>query len=285
MHAFGLSRALWYKAPLEVRSAVASEVMAKRKGETSRAEVTEGLVKLAEGDPVAKVRLGARLRNYFLTGLVVVGPITITLYIARYVIQSVDQWVKPYIPAIYNPDTYLPFPVPGFGLLFAIISIMVIGALAANLIGRSVISAGEVMLNRMPVVRNVYRGTKQIFESVVTASAPNQQAFQKVAVMEFPSKGIWAIVFVTGEAAAEIKSVAPEHDLVSVFMPTHLLPPSGFVVFVPRASVVPIDMTVEDAAKIIISAGLVNPKVQKKLQDLAENATTGRPVTVAPVGT
>ena len=124
--------------------------------------------------------------------------------------------------------------MPGFGLLFAIILLTMIGALAANLIGRSIITASEVMLNRMPLVRNVYRGTKQIFESVVTASAPNQQAFQKVAVMEFPSKGIWAIVFVTGEAAAEIKGVAPDKDLVSVFMPTHFLPPSGFVVFVPR---------------------------------------------------
>jgi uncharacterized membrane protein len=260
--------------------------MPKRKDQNTsgkpRAEVTEGLVKLAEGDPVVRVRLSARLRNYFLTGLVVVGPITITLYIARYVIQSVDQWVKPYIPALYNPDTYLPFAVPGFGLLFAIIAIMLIGALAANLIGRTVISAGEVMLNRMPVVRNVYRGTKQIFESVVTASAPNQQAFQKVAVMEFPSKGIWAIVFVTGEAAAEIKTIGPDKDLVSVFLPTHLLPPSGFVVFVPRASVIPIDMSVEDAAKIIISAGLVNPKTQKKLQDLADGVVTGRPTTTVP---
>jgi uncharacterized membrane protein len=261
--------------------------MSKRKdvkaGGKPRAEVTEGLVKLAESDPVVRVRLGARLRNYFLTGLVVVGPITITLYIARYVIQSVDQWVKPYIPAVYNPDTYLkPFALPGFGLLFAILAITMIGALAANLIGRTVISAGELMLNRMPIVRNVYRGTKQIFESVVTASAPNQQAFQKVALMEFPSKGIWAIVFVTGEAAIEIKSVAPESDLVSVFMPTHFLPPSGFVVFVPRASVIPIEMSVEDAAKIIISAGLVNPKTQKKLQDLADNAVTGRPTTTVP---
>jgi uncharacterized membrane protein len=240
-----------------------------------RAELTEGLAKLAEGDPQPKVSLGARLRNYFLTGLVVVGPVTITLYIAKYVIDAVDRFVKPYIPAVYNPDTYLPFALPGFGLLFAIILLTMIGALAANLIGRWIISAGEVMLSRMPVVRNVYRGTKQIFESVVTASAPNQQAFQKVAVMQFPSPGIWAIVFITGEAANEIRSISPDQDLVSVFMPTHLLPPSGFVVFVPRSSVTPVDLTVEDAAKIIISAGMVNPKTQKRLQDLAQAARNG----------
>jgi uncharacterized membrane protein len=262
--------------------------MSKRRDKTAekstpRAEVSEGLAKLAEGDPDQRVRIGARIRNYFLTGLVVVGPVTITLYIARYVIESVDRWVKPYIPAVYNPDTYLPFALPGFGLLFAIIALTMIGALAANLIGRSIISASEVMLGRMPVVRNVYRGTKQIFESVVTASAPNQQAFQKVGIMEFPSKGIWAIVFITGEAAQEIRGVLPESDLVSVFLPTHLLPPSGFVVFVPRANVIAIELSVEDAAKIIISAGLVNPKTQKKLQDLADASQprTGRP-TVPP---
>jgi uncharacterized membrane protein len=264
--------------------------MLRRKDKTTgkpapRAEVSEGLAKLAEGDPKQKVSLGARVRNYFLTGLVVVGPVTITLYIARYVIDAVDRFVKPYIPAVYNPDTYLPFALPGFGLLFAIILLTLIGALAANLIGRSIISASEVMLGRMPVVRNVYKGTKQIFESVVTASAPNQQAFQKVALMEFPSKGIWAIVFITGEAAQEIQCVVADQDLVSVFLPTHLLPPSGFVVFVPRASVIPIDLTVEDAAKIIISAGLVNPKTQRKLQDLADAAPprTGRPQSGAPV--
>jgi uncharacterized membrane protein len=241
----------------------------------TRAELTEGLAKLTEDDTPDRVGLGARLRNYFLTGLVVVGPVTITLYIANYVIDAVDRFVKPYIPAIYNPDTYLPYHLPGFGLLFAIIMLTMIGALAANLIGRSIISVGEMMLGRMPVVRNVYRGTKQIFESVVTASAPNQQAFQKVALMEFPSKGIWAIVFVTGEAATEIRNHRPDDDLVSVFMPTHLLPPSGFVVFVPRASVTPIELSVEDAAKIIISAGMAKPDTQKRLQDMADAARTG----------
>ena len=133
----------------------------------------------------------------------VVGPVTITLYIAWYFINIVDAWVKPYIPRIYNPEYYLHFPVPGVGLVFAIVGLTLIGALAANLLGRSLISAGELMLGRMPIVRNVYQGLKQIFESVVTASAPSQ-GFQKVALMEFPSKGIWSLVFVTGDAAEQI---------------------------------------------------------------------------------
>ena len=123
----------------------------------------------------------------------------------------------------------------------------------------------------MPIVRNVYQGLKQIFESVVTASTPNQ-SFQKVALMEFPSKGIWSIVFVTGDAASQIATEFPGVDLISVFMPTGMLPPSGFVCFVPRAHVLPVKMTVEDAAKIIISAGMVNPETQAGLKELADKA-------------
>jgi uncharacterized membrane protein len=249
------------------------------------AELKAGLAKLALDAAPEPLHAGARLRNYFLTGLVVVGPVTITLYIAWYFINIIDAWVKPYIPRIYNPEYYLHFPVPGVGLLFAIIGLTLIGALAANLLGRSLISAGELMLGRMPIVRNVYQGLKQIFESVVTASAPSK-GFQKVALMEFPSKGIWSLVFVTGDAAEQISAEIPGEDLISVFMPTGMLPPSGFVCFVPRKNVVPIHMSVEDAAKIIISAGMVNPETQAKLRDIAakaRNGTTGQPSTVVPV--
>ena len=233
------------------------------------------LAKLAI-DETPEIHLGARLRNYFVTGLVVVGPVGITLYIAWNFITMVDAWVKPYVPRIYNPDYYLPFPIPGVGLLFAVVLLTIIGALAGKLLGRSLISAGELMLGRTPIVRNVYRGLKQIFESVVTASSPSQ-SFQKVALMEFPSKGIWSIVFVTGEASGEISKELPGHDLISVFMPTGMLPPSGFVCFVPRKSVLPVRMTFEDAAKIIISAGMVNPETQARLKDMAARTRNGQP--------
>lgn len=239
------------------------------------AELKAGLAKLAlDSAPPEPQHTGARLRNYFLTGLVIVGPVTITLYAAWYVIKLVDSWVKPYIPSIYNPESYLPFAIPGVGLLFAIVVLTMIGALAANLIGRSLISAGEMMLGRTPIVRNVYQGLKQIFESVVVASSPNQ-SFQKVALMEFPSKGIWSLVFVTGEAAEQITAEVPGQDLISVFMPTGMLPPSGFVCFVPRKDVMQIRMSVEDAAKIIISAGMVNPETQAKLKVIAERTRNG----------
>jgi uncharacterized membrane protein len=234
-----------------------------------------GLAKLALDATPEEIHLGARLRNYFVTGLVVVGPVSITIYIAWNFITMVDAWVKPYVPRIYNPDYYLPFPLPGVGLLFAVVLLTIIGALAGKLLGRSLISAGELMLGRTPIVRNVYRGLKQIFESVVTASSPSQ-SFQKVALMEFPSKGIWSIVFVTGEAAREIAKELPGQDLISVFMPTGMLPPSGFVCFVPRDSVLPVRMTIEDAAKIIISAGMVNPETQARLKDMATRSRNGQ---------
>ncbi|MBX9592046.1 MAG: DUF502 domain-containing protein [Hyphomonadaceae bacterium] len=237
------------------------------------------LAKLTLDETPEEMHLGARLRNYFVTGLVVVGPVGITLYIAWNFITMVDAWVKPYVPRIYNPDYYLPFPVPGVGLLFAMVLITIIGALAGKLLGRSLISAGELMLGRTPIVRNVYRGLKQIFESVVTASSPSQ-SFQKVALMEFPSKGIWSIVFVTGEAAREISKELPGRDLISVFMPTGMLPPSGFVCFVPRKDVLPIRMTFEDAAKIIISAGMVNPETQARLKDMATRVRNGQRATL-----
>jgi uncharacterized membrane protein len=244
-----------------------------RAAQDEQAALKAGLAKLALDTP-PETHVGARLRNYFVTGLVVVGPVSITLYIAWNFITLVDAWVKPYVPRIYNPDYYLPFSIPGVGLVFAVILLTIIGALAANLLGRSLISAGELMLGRTPIVRNVYRGLKQIFESVVTASSPSQ-SFQKVALMEFPSKGIWSIVFVTGDAASDITKEIPGQDLISVFMPTGMLPPSGFVCFVPRKGVVPIRMSVEDAAKIIISAGMVNPETQAKLKDLALKARNG----------
>lgn len=244
-----------------------AERQAKREAPHTVAEA----VQLAEASGAAaapRLSVAARLRNSLVTGLLVTGPVAVTLYITSWVVTAVDHWVKPYIPKTYNPDTYLPFPIPGAGILFAIVSLMLIGALAANLIGRTLIGAGERMLDGMPIVRNLYRGTKQLFESVVSATG-TEQGFQKVAVMEFPSPGIFALVFITGPASAPIAAIAPEDDLIAVFMPTHLMPPSGFTVFVPRRKVRVIDMTIEDAAKIILSAGMVTPDGQEQLKQLA----------------
>lgn len=237
---------------------------ARRKaGEPTRAELRAGLQRLAIDDEPAGWHLGARLRNYFLTGLLIVGPVTITLYIIWWLVNVADAWVKPFVPRSYLPDTYLPFAVPGIGLIFGIAGLTLIGALAANLLGRTLVSFAELMVGRMPIVRNVYRALKQIFESIVTATGPSQ-GFQKVGLIEFPSKGLWSLVFVTAETSGEISVAKPggEADLLTVFMPTGIVPPTGFVCFLPRKDVIFLNMNVEDAAKIIISGGMVMPDLR-----------------------
>ncbi|MGL4397416.1 MAG: DUF502 domain-containing protein [Hyphomicrobium sp.] len=233
------------------------------------AELTAGLKRLARDDGASGWHLGARLRTAFLTGLVIVGPVTITLYIMWWLINWVDAWVKPLLPTYYNPDTYLPFPLPGLGLLVAIIGMTIIGALAANLLGRTLVLSGELMLSRMPIVRNVYTAIKQIFESVISSGGP-KQSFQKVGLIEFPSKGLWSIVFVTGETTGEISDAKPggQGDLLTVFMPTGIVPPTGFICFVPRKDVTLLSMTAEEAAKVILSGGIVMPDLQAKLKDM-----------------
>jgi uncharacterized membrane protein len=248
-------------------------------------DLREGLQRLAKDDPTAQTwHLGARLRNYFLTGLVIVGPVTITVYIIWWLINEVDAWIKPFVPRVYNPDTYLPFPVPGIGLLFAIVVLTLVGALAANLLGRTIVSYGELMLGRMPIVRNVYQALKQIFESIVTATAPNSSNFQKVGLIEFPSKGLWSLVFVTGETTGELKVVAPggENDLLTVWVPTGIVPPTGFICFLPRKDVSLLKMSVEDAAKIIISGGMVMPDYEARLRGFAAKSGAGGLVAGTP---
>ncbi len=211
-----------------------------------------------------KTRIGgvARLRNYFLTGLIICAPVGITAYLVWSLIGWIDSWIIPYIPAIYNPDTYLPFSIPGFGLIIALFVITIVGFLTANYIGRTIWSYGEVLLGRMPVVRNLYSGLKQIFQTVLSDKS---SSFQEVGIIEYPRKGLWAIVFIAtdtlGEVDRRLKDI--KQTTVSVFLPTTPNPTSGFLLFVPKKDVTILDMKVEDAAKLVISAGLVSPETVK----------------------
>ncbi len=200
----------------------------------------------------------ARIRTYFLTGLVVAAPISITVFITWWFVDLFDSWFKPLVPGIYNPDTYLPFTVPGVGLLFALVSITVLGALTANLFGRTLLSYGESVLNRMPVVRNVYRALKQIFETAISQS---DSSFRDVGLIEYPRRGLYAIVFISTEASGEVaERVGKGAGVLSVFLPTTPNPTSGFLLFVPEKDVAILDLSVEEGAKLVISAGLVSPK-------------------------
>jgi uncharacterized membrane protein len=219
--------------------------------------------------------LGARLRGYFLTGLIVVGPVAITIYVVWWFINLVDAWVKPLIPKAYLPETYLPFNVPGVGLIVGIFGLMVIGALTANLFGRTIVSYGEMMLDRMPVVRGVYRLLKQIFTTIFSKSGTS---FKRVGLIEFPRRGIYALVFIAGESPAEIQEKAAKGPaMMTVFMPNAPNPTTGFVVFTPADEVILLDMSLEDGAKMVVSAGLVGPP-QDRLKTLAEAAKAKKPL-------
>ena len=212
-----------------------------------------------------------RLRNYFLTGFIVVAPLAITVYLIWTFIGWVDGWVIPYVPKVYNPNTYLPFGVPGVGLLVAIILITLIGFLTAGFVGRTVVGYGERLLSRMPLVRNLYSGLKQIFQTVLSSQS---SSFQEVGLLEYPRKGIWALVFIATETKGEVNTrlVDKGKETVSVFLPTTPNPTSGFLLFVPKEDVTILDMGVEDAAKLVISAGLVAPDHQEQLAALKKDA-------------
>lgn len=222
--------------------------------------------------PIRKGQLAAmtRLRNYFLTGIVVCAPLAITAYLTWYVIQLIDSWVKPYIPLRYNPDSYLPFAVPGFGLIVAAVGFTLIGFLTANFIGRSIVSYGERLLGRMPFVRVVYRALKQIFQTVV---ANRTELFNKVGLVEWPRRGIWSLVLISKQQRSEMNEVLEEREgkTIAVFRPITPNITTGYIMFVPEKDVIPLSITVEEAARFLVSAGLVTPQPEA---DAKEGATT-----------
>ena len=202
--------------------------------------------------------IAARLRNYFLTGLIICAPVAITVWLVRSFIEWADSWVKPYLPSFYNPDIYLPVAIPGFGLLVAIVVITLVGFMTANLVGRSIVNFGESLLNRMPLVRTIYKSLKQIFQTVLQDQS---SSFKKAGLIEYPSPGLWSLVFIATDAKGEIAAKFNERgmDMVAVFLPPTPLPTAGYLLFVPREKIIPLQMSAEDAAKLLISGGLVAP--------------------------
>ncbi len=206
-------------------------------------------------DPVYHRGVLARLRANFIAGVLVTAPIAITLFVAWQLLQFIDARVTPWIPAVYNPNTYLPFGVPGIGLVVVVALLTAIGALTTVFLGRSVLVISERLMARMPFVRSVYAATKQIFQTIL---AHKSEAFRQVVLLEYPRRGMWALGFVTGPTEGEIQNLTDE-DLINVFLPTTPNPTSGFLLFVPRREAVILSMSVEEAAKTIISGGIVTP--------------------------
>jgi uncharacterized membrane protein len=196
-----------------------------------------------------------RLRNYFLAGVLVTAPITITVWLAFQIVQFFDSTVRNLIPQGYNPELHLPFSIPGIGLLITLIGITLIGALTAGLIGRFVMRTAESLVNSMPVVRTIYNALKQIFETVLKTKT---DAFRHVVLIEYPRRGIWCLGFLSGETEGEVQNLTDE-AMLNVFLPTTPNPTSGFLLFLPKRDVVILKMTVEEGIKMVVSGGLVTP--------------------------
>jgi uncharacterized membrane protein len=224
--------------------------------------------RLAIPTDLLRPTFGTRLRRYFLTGLVIAAPLAITISVTWWFINFIDGVVKPVVPASYWPDAHLPYPIPGFGLVIGFIGLTLLGAMTHNLVGRSLINAGESLLNRMPVVRSLYKGVKQVFETIFSQSGTS---FRKVGMVQFPQPGMWSIVFIAQEASADIAERLPEGgEQIGVFLPCTPNPTTGFFFYLPRREVVELSITVEEGAKLIMSAGLIQPDGATKL--LAANA-------------
>jgi uncharacterized membrane protein len=210
----------------------------------------------------------AGFRNNFFTGLVVVAPIGMTLWLIWTVTGWIDSWVRPFIPqkifdmlpelfATEAEGGYSIIDLRGVGVVIFLIFTVIVGWMAKGILGRSLLSWGEGMVDRMPVVRSIYNGLKQIAETVF---AQSETSFDKACLVEYPRKGIWAIAFISTTAKGEVSAKIPVNEqITSVFLPTTPNPTSGFLLFVPASDIIELDMTVEDAAKLVISAGLVYP--------------------------
>ena len=222
--------------------------------------------------------LFARLRGWFFAGLLVTAPIFLTIYITWMVVSFLDSQIVSLLPGQLRDLFTTRIPgfgeVPGYGLIIGLVIITLVGALAAGFIGRWLIRMGESVLARMPIVRSIYSASKQVLETVM---ASQSDAFRDVVLVQYPRKGLWVIGFVTGNTKGEVQQRTHD-DTVNVFVPTTPNPTSGFLLFCPRQELVFLDMSVDDALKLVVSGGIVTPPAPKAAPKAARKAAAaGRP--------
>jgi uncharacterized membrane protein len=228
-----------------------------------------GAAAIAAAKPTTGI--AGRVRNYFLTGLVVAGPVAVTAWLIWWFVTWVDNLVRPVIPQSYRPETYLPINIPGFGLIIVFLVLTLLGFLTANFVGSRLVGFGDNLLGHMPVVRPIYRTIKQIFQTLFSSS---DSSFRHVGLVEFPAPGMWSVVFLTQPPSAEIAARLPQSEHVSAFLPCTPNPTTGFFFYVPRRDVIDLDITVEQAMTLLISAGIIQPGAdpQDRLAELAQTA-------------
>lgn len=211
--------------------------------------------------------LGGRLRAYFLTGILVTAPVSITIYIAWVFIDMVDRQIMPFIPAPFNPRQW---GIPGGGLLLAVVGLTLIGALAAGVLGRVWMRVSEALMARTPVLRSIHSAVRQLFETFLVQKS---KAFREVALIEYPRREIWTLAFITGPTIRQVGRHV-DHDLINVFVPTTPNPTSGFLLFLPRKDVRILDMTIEEGLKLVISGGIVAPPDRPAAEPAGSGAVT-----------
>lgn len=195
-----------------------------------------------------------KLKSYFITGLLVIVPLYITIYILTLIVGFMEG-VYFLLPEMLRPDTYLPFRIPGLGVLITLGTILAVGVVTQNFMGKWLLHLAEKLLSKVPVIRIVYNASKQFME---TFFAKGHEGFRKVALVEFPSKDLWALGFLTGKVCEELQKKTPE-EMLNVFLPTTPNPTSGYYAIIPKKDVIILDMSIEDAFKVIMTGGMVNP--------------------------
>ncbi len=215
----------------------------------------------------------AAIRTNFLAGLAVIAPGVLTVWLVWNVIKWIDGVVMPLVPRRFHPEVLFGLDVPGAGVVVFLIFTVLMGYVAKGLVGKTLIGWGERLVDAMPGVRSIYNAVKQIADTILARNAPT---FDRACLVEYPRKGIWAAAFISTTTRGEVADrLGGDEELVSVFLPTTPNPTSGFLLFVPRSAVIELDMTIEDAAKLIVSAGLVYPESRTGQLVAAPGRATG----------
>jgi len=203
------------------------------------------------------------LRRYLVAGILVWLPIGVTIFLLRVLINLMDRSLL-LLPQQYRPEEWLGFAIPGLGLVLTLIVLLLTGVLATNILGRSMVSFWERILERIPIVRSIYSASKNFAEVVLSDSS---QSFKKVLLVEYPRKGLYSIAFQTATELQEVQGRTRE-EVICTFLPTTPNPTSGFIIMVPKRDVIELDMEIDEALKMIISLGVVVPRWRR--QDIGE---------------
>ncbi len=199
----------------------------------------------------------AALRKYLISGLLVWMPIWVTLLVIRFLVDLLSKSLL-LLPHEWQPDVLLGFHVPGIGVMITLLVILLTGMFAANFIGSKFVDLGDAMVARIPLVRSIYTGVKQVTQTVFK---PGGQSFRRVLLVEFPKEGVWSIAFQTGEVVKDIETALGSEPMVSYFIPTTPNPTSGFFMMAPKSKVIELGMSVDQALKLVISLGVVKPGI------------------------